>query len=77
MFPITDSADWNVKSSGEIGLGHAEFAPDGMNGDHEIELRERRIRIFAIFDGVVMDFVFGCGGDLRAVDSRSVGPQLV
>jgi hypothetical protein len=40
-------------------------------------MRERRIGIFAIFDGVTTDVVFGCRIHLGAVDPRPLGAQLV
>ena len=51
LFPVSDRADWDMKRPGEIGLGHAQLAPNSVDGDHEIELCKRRVGILAIFDG--------------------------
>ncbi len=77
LLPVSDRADWDMKRSGEIGLGHAKLAPDSVDRDHEIELRERRVGIFAILNGVLTDVILGGGGDSRRIDDRLFRPQIV
>jgi hypothetical protein len=77
LFPVSDRADWDMKRSGEIGLGHAELAPNSLDRDHEIELCERRVGIFAIYDGVLTDFILGGGREFCMIDDRLSRPQIV
>jgi hypothetical protein len=76
LFPVSDRADWDMKRPGEIGLGQAELAPNGVDRDHEIETCERRVGIFAIFDGLLTDFILGGGRDFGAIDDRLFRLQI-
>jgi len=70
LFPVLDRADWYMKRSGEIGLGHAELAPNHLDGDHEIEFREGRVGIFTILDCVSTDFILGGRGYFDGINDR-------
>ena len=77
LLPVADRPDWDVERFGEGFLRQAELFPHGARRDREFVMRERRVGIFAIFDGVATDVVFGCRIHLGAVDSRPLGAQLV
>ena len=77
LLPVSDRTNRDTKRPGEFGLGHAKLAPDSVDRDDEIELRERRVGIFAILNGVSTDLILGGGSDFDEVDDRLCRSQIV
>ncbi len=61
----------------EFRLRHAKFAADGVNRNNQLEMVERNVGVFAVFDSLSTDFFVCRCGDFGAVDSVLFRPQFV
>jgi hypothetical protein len=66
-----------MQSPGEIGLGHAEPAPNGADRNNKIEGCEGRVGNLAVLDGMLADFVLRRRVDFCLIEDWLFRPQSV
>ncbi len=59
-----------MERSSELRLRHAEFSADGVNRNDQLEMIERNVGVFAVFDSLSGDLLVRRGGDFGPIDGR-------